>query len=90
MRGVKSPDIVFSIAGHDRERPFIVLGTQEGKVLLVDGKERKLAKPKVKSLKHIRFGKAAGTELTEAICRGTATDRLIRTELAKFRGEVGG
>lgn len=89
MEGLKPPDIVFSSAGHDKGKTFIVLETQGDKACLVDGKIRKLIKPKVKNLKHIRFGKAGSPTLAGAISQGTATDRLIRKELAIFRSETG-
>lgn len=84
-----SPDIVFSLAGHDKGSVYIVLKLEDGRASLVDGKTRKLTNPKKKSLKHIRFGGLVTPELASALADGTATDRLIRKELAKFRGEVG-
>ena len=89
MRGAKSSDIVFSLAGHDAEKAFVVLETCDSRVTLVDGKTRKLINPKKKSLKHIRAGKAGNPELEKALRLGTATDKLIRKELAIFRSEVG-
>lgn len=89
MGDVRSPDIVFSLAGHDKGKAYVVLGTDGGRLSLVDGKARKLKSPKIKSLKHISFGKLGTPELADAIGSGTATDRLIRKELAKFCGEVG-
>lgn len=89
MGGEGSPDIVFSLAGHDRGRAFVVLRTEGGRAYLVDGKTRKLVNPKEKSLKHIRSSAAVNPELASALAEGTATDRLIRKELARFRSEVG-
>lgn len=89
MRGVGVPDIVFSSAGHDSGRAFVVLEVKDDKALLVNGKTRKLTNPKIKSLKHIRLGRAGNEELAAALSRGTATDRLIRKELAIFCSEVG-
>ena len=89
MGGEGSPDIVFSLAGHDRGKAFVLLRTEEGRAYLIDGKTRKLNNPKKKSLKHIRFGGVMTPELAMALAKGTATDRLIRKELARFRSEVG-
>lgn len=89
MEAVRSHDIVFSLAGHDKGKAFIVLKTDGDRLWLVDGKARKLKSPKMKSLKHIRFGRTGTPELSEALGSGTATDRLIKKELAIFRGEVG-
>ncbi len=89
MGAPASPDIVFSLAGHDRGRAYVSLGQEGGRVRLVDGKRRKLVNPKEKSPKHIRFGGMVSPELASALAGGTATDKLIRKELAIFRGEVG-
>lgn len=89
MEGLKPADIVFSTAGHDSGRPFLVLELRDGRALLCDGKLRKLSEPKAKSLKHLRFGKPAHPELAAALLSGRATDKAIRTELAIFRSEVG-
>lgn len=89
MGDLRSPDIVFSHAGHDRGRAYIVLKTDDDRLCVVDGKVRKLLNPKIKSPKHLKLGKQGNPELAEAICNGTATDKLIRKELAVFRSEVG-
>lgn len=89
MGGEGSPDIVFSLAGHDRGSAFVVLRTEGSRAYLVDGKTRKLVNPKEKSLKHIRSSAVVTPELASALAEGTATDRLIRKELARFRSEVG-
>lgn len=81
-------DIVISTAGHDNGKTFIVLETREDRVLIVDGKTRKLESPKSKSLKHIRFGKAGSAEIAGALREAKATDRFIRRELAIFRSEL--
>ena len=46
--------IVRSVAGRDKGDIFCVVGTdQENRLLLADGKRRKLAKPKGKKLGHV-------------------------------------
>lgn len=45
--------VVKSRAGHDKERFFITLGSDNGFALIADGKERKLEKPKRKNIKHL-------------------------------------
>ena len=89
METVRSPDIVFSLAGHDKGREYMVLKTDGGYAFLVDGKTRKLTNPKRKSLKHICLGKMGSHELADALNGGNATDSAIRKELARFRGEAG-
>lgn len=85
MRQICASDIVISTAGHDRGRAYVVMELRGDRARLADGKRKKLANPKFKSLKHIRFGKAGSPEISEALCRSTATDKLIRKELAIAR-----
>ncbi len=84
MEAIKSLDIVSSLAGHDKTELFIVLKTEDEKALLVNGKARKLENPKIKSLKHIRFEKRGNPEFAAAYAAGTATNKLIRKELAIY------
>lgn len=46
--------IVFSKCGRDKRRPFIVISIEEEYVHLVDGKLRKLDKPKLKKHIHVQ------------------------------------
>ena len=89
MQAANMPDIVFSLAGHDNGGEYVVLKTDGTYAWLVDGKTRKLANPKRKSLKHLCLGKMGSPELAAALSDGKATDRAIRKELAKFRSEAG-
>lgn len=51
---IKAGTVVISSAGHDKGRLMLVVGADGGKYLVADGKERKLAAPKKKNIKHIR------------------------------------
>lgn len=46
--------VVISSAGHDSGRYMLVTGADGGFVFVADGKERKLAAPKKKNVKHVR------------------------------------
>ncbi len=75
MRRPEPYDIVVSLAGHDEGKLFMVTGTAGEKLLLCDGKNRKMDAPKSKSPKHVRV-----------VVRGEAppaTDREIRQTLAQ-------
>ena len=50
---VRKGSVVRSIAGHDSNEIFAVVGSDEKNVFICDGKERRLEKPKRKNLKHI-------------------------------------
>ena len=68
-------DVVVSLAGHDRGQLFLVIGTEAGgRLLLCNGRTRRLASPKCKSPRHVRVvSRAAETP---------GTDKAIRTTLA--------
>ena len=89
METARSTDIVFSLAGHDKGREYVVLNLDGSFAWLVDGKTRKLTNPKRKSLKHLCLGKMGSPELADALSEGKTTDSAIRKELAKFRSEAG-
>ncbi len=75
MLDPKPYDVVESLAGHDRGKLFLAVGVREGRLLLCDGKNRRLADPKSKSPKHVRV-----------VLRGSeepASDKVIRTTLAQ-------
>ncbi len=47
-------DIVISRLGHDKNRPFIVVGIDKsGYLSIIDGKYRDKSKPKLKNSKHL-------------------------------------
>jgi len=67
-------DIVVSRAGHDAGRLYMVTGTAEDRLLLCDGRLRRLQNPKCKSPKHVRIAARGATP--------PASDRMIRQTLA--------
>ena len=42
-------------AGHDKGRLYVIVGYEEGKYLLADGKLRTLERPRRKQKKHLEF-----------------------------------
>ncbi len=67
--------IVRSIAGHDTGTLYLVLGVENGRVLVCDGKHHKLGSAKRKNPKHLRF-------VAEAPERINGTDAELRKILA--------
>lgn len=51
---IKAGRVVISSAGHDSGRRMVVTGADGGFVFVADGKERRLATPKKKNIKHVR------------------------------------
>ena len=86
---IAASDIVQSAAGRDRGEIFAVLAVEGEYLLLADGKSRKVASPKRKKRRHVRFVAPGGDRLSEKI-RGEAgiTDSELRRTLAARRGEV--
>ena len=73
-------DFVISLAGRDQGRIFIVADVcGDGYVLLVDGKLRKVDKPKRKKLKHVSY---AGGRCS--VDTSTLTNRKAAAEIRRF------
>ena len=71
---MKPYDIVVSLAGHDKGKLYQIVGEDKGSLLLADGRIKTLAKPKIKSPKHVR---------PTALCgKAPAADKEIRKTLA--------
>jgi ribosomal protein L14E/L6E/L27E len=70
--------VVKSIAGHDKNRFFMVLRIEGDFAYIADGKARALSSPKKKRLKHLRKTNAV-------IDPGTVlTDKQLRAALRSF------
>ena len=80
---LKKGQIVKSVKGHDKGDLLMIADFDEKRVLLSDGKHRKLNKPKSKNLKHI--------ELTdfEVDLKAVDTDRKLRKTLNKIANPGG-
>ena len=75
--------VVLSKQGHDQGSWFMVLRSVDEKhVLIVDGRTRKLEKPKKKQTKHLRAKPVRLTEIAERLAAGQPVlDSHIRTAL---------
>lgn len=70
--------VVRSIAGHDRDSFYVIVEAAVGRVLIADGKARKLAKPKAKNPRHVR-------PTNEVLDLGAVTtDKKLRAALRAF------
>ena len=85
--------IVRATAGRDRGGLFCVVGMEEQRLLLSDGKRRKMARPKKKKLGHVevltdhlhQYDHPAMEKLKQG---QPLTDRELRRTLAAFRKEM--
>ena len=86
---VKKGDFVVSTAGRDFGNIFLTVDIKENFVYIVDGKKRKIDKPKKKNIKHIKkYLSANDKQLAERInngnCVGNSTVYCaIKAEKAK-------
>ncbi len=50
----KIGELARSKAGHDKDEIFVIINIEDEYVYLIDGKNRKIEKPKKKKMKHIQ------------------------------------
>lgn len=79
-------DIVYSKAGRDQGRYFLVIAeVDEQFVLIADGKLRRLETPKRKKTKHLRAVAAQNLRICEKVRNGEKlTNSEIRREIASL------
>ena len=72
-----------SLAGHDKGELLVIAGFENEKVLVCDGKHRKLDKPKCKNPKHLKA--------TEMLLEpdSMATNKMLRKTLNKIANPGG-
>ena len=72
--------LVLSLSGRDKGRIHVIVAHDSEKqiVFLVDGKTRRVEKPKPKKLKHIKFLSVRADAIAEAVENGCLTDRAVR------------
>ena len=69
--------IVRANAGRDKQKFFVVVGLTQNKVLIADGKSRKLENPKQKNPKHLSM-------TTRSVNTENLTDKQLKSILAEF------
>ena len=73
-------DVVTSTAGRDQGKLFYVIGTDPVYLMLVNGKDRTLEKPKRKKRKHVQKVLRSETRVAEKLRRG---DKVLNGELRR-------
>ncbi len=71
--------IICSKAGRDNGKFMIVLGDKNGSILVADGKERPIERPKCKNIKHVSLTSHTVSE------EQMLTNRSIRHALIDFQ-----
>ena len=80
LSDVNISDVVMSTAGRDAGRLFYVIETDPVYLLLANGKDRTLDKPKRKKRKHIQKVLRSETRVAEKLRNG---DRVLNSELRR-------
>jgi len=83
-------DIVLSKAGRDKGSLLVVVGfLDDDKLLLADGKVRKIENPKRKKIKHIAQINVKSTLICDKIkCNEKIPNALIRKEIERIKEEI--
>ncbi len=79
-------DVVISTAGRDQGKLFYVLETEGVFLLLVNGKDRTIDKPKRKKCKHVNKVLRSETRVAEKLRSG---DKVLNSELRKDLAYLG-
>ena len=78
---IEISDVVVSTAGRDQGQLYYVISTDNMFLMLVNGKDRTLDKPKRKKLKHTRKVLRAETRVAAKILSG---DNVLNSELRRI------
>ena len=77
---IKISDVVVSTAGRDQGELFYVIGEEPLYLLLANGKDRSLDKPKRKKRKHVQKVLRSETRVAEKLRQG---DKVLNGELRR-------
>ena len=70
--------MAISLAGHDKDKIYLIVGEEKEHVYLADGKIRTCKNPKKKNKKHIQIiKKYRNPEIAERLLRGEGVDVSI-------------
>ena len=80
LSDVNISDVVIATAGRDQGKLFYVVGTDPVYLMLANGKDRTLDKPKRKKRKHVQKVLRAETRVAAKIASG---DKVLNSELRR-------
>ena len=82
--------VAISLAGHDKESRYLIVGIKEDILYLADGDKKTLAKTKKKNKKHIQIVYVESekqVKIKQAIALGTMKDEEVKHFLKAFGGK---
>lgn len=81
--------IVRSLSGHDRGRLFCVMSADGDRLMLADGKRRRVSSPKRKNEKHVASAGSFEHPTLEKVRAGqSVSDKELRIALAQIRDDM--
>ena len=80
LSDIQIADVVRSLAGHDHGKLLYCIGFQDGMLLLANGKDRTLDRPKRKKRKHIQKVLRSDTNVAQKLFSG---DKVLNSELRR-------
>ena len=76
-----------SLAGHDKDEIYVIVGRENDRALLANGKNRTLADPKRKKYKRLQTIKKLPKEVEDEAA-GELTDLVIKRILKKYVSHI--
>lgn len=88
--GLRAGQLVSSTKGRDYGQYYLVLGLDGDRVLLVNGANRPLQRPKKKNYRHVMAHAGEAADIFEKFGQGAPVDNIeVRRILAELAGEGG-
>jgi ribosomal protein L14E/L6E/L27E len=86
MQSIELGTIVYSVAGRDKGRFFVVVEIVNDKYIrIADGELRRIDKPKLKQIKHVKTEGDSLPKIAQKLAEGTKIfDAEIRSALRSF------
>ena len=82
---LKEGQVVVAAAGRDEGKLFFIVGKKDSQyVYISDGKSRKIDRPKLKKVKHLKKTNIVSDSIRAKILSGSITDSFLRAELKKL------
>lgn len=87
--GIRTWQLVSSEAGRDRDEWYLVVGLENGVVLVADGRRRPVERPKRKNLRHVKGYPVFAADLAELAANGEAvSNEQVRASLQALVQEL--
>ena len=84
-------DIVESLNGRDEGGLFFIVSMKEEYAFLADGRRRRIEKPKLKKIKHLRYAGRSENRAAEKLRSGEkVTNNELRRALAEYAAAQSG